>query len=100
MFREPSISKSISASTTGRVKRELMREIDPYYGKKGTGWIRNPEKALYNKIYRMRTIDSNKLYNQIYKAMKEKEELKAKGIVEEKKGSLLFRILKFIFWGD
>jgi len=29
--------------------------VDPFYGKKGMGYIRNPRRALYNKIYRLTT---------------------------------------------
>lgn len=54
-MRKPSLKRSISARTTGRAKRSIKRAINPYYGKKGTGWIRNPKKAAYNKIYRKAT---------------------------------------------
>ena len=50
-MRKPSIKKSIAARTTGRAKRGLKKAIIPGYGKKGTGWIKNPKKAAYNKIY-------------------------------------------------
>ena len=30
----------------------------PGYGKKGSGWIKNPQKAAYNKIYNKRTLVS------------------------------------------
>ena len=51
-FRAPSLKKSISARTTGRVNRAIKKAIVPGYGKKGIGWITNPKKAAYNKIYR------------------------------------------------
>lgn len=51
-MRKPSIKKSISARTTGKMKRSIKKAIIPGYGKKGTGWIKNPKKAMYNKIYR------------------------------------------------
>ena len=50
-MRKPSIKKSIAARTTGRAKRSLKKAIIPGYGKKETGWIKNPKKAVYNKIY-------------------------------------------------
>ena len=50
-MRKPSIKKSISARTTGKIKRSIKKAIIPGYGKKGTGWIKNPKKAVYNKIY-------------------------------------------------
>ena len=54
-IRKPSIKKSISARTTGKVKRKLKRVANPFYGKKGMGWVKNPKKALSNKIYKKPT---------------------------------------------
>ncbi len=59
--RKNSVKKSISARTTGRVKRKLKRMVNPFYGKKGMGWINNPKKALYNKIYRKTTVSGKTL---------------------------------------
>ena len=64
MLRNISIKKSISARTTGKATRELMSSIDPYYGKKGVGWIKNPEKALYNYIYNRTTVDTKKVISE------------------------------------
>lgn len=50
-IRTPSVRKSISARTTGRVTRSINRSVNPYYGKKGMGWVNNPRKAGYNKVY-------------------------------------------------
>ena len=50
-MRKPNIKKSISARTTGKVKRTLKSSIDPTYGKKGMGYVKDPEKAVYNKVY-------------------------------------------------
>lgn len=49
-MRKPSLKKSFKARTTGRVKRKAKSAVNPFYGKKGTGWIRNPRKTAYNKI--------------------------------------------------
>ena len=51
-LRTPSIKKMMRARTTGRVKRIMKKSVNPLYGKKGVGVIRNPRKAVYNKIYR------------------------------------------------
>lgn len=59
--RKPSLKKSVSARTTGRAKRKLKRMVNPFYGKKGMGWIRNPRKALYNKVYRKTSVSSKKM---------------------------------------
>lgn len=50
-MRTPSLKKSISARTTGKLKRSIKKAIIPGYGKKETGWIKNPKKAMYNKVY-------------------------------------------------
>lgn len=59
-IRKPSIKKSISARTTGKAKRKFKRMTNPFYGKKGMGWIKNPKRALYNKAYRKTTISTKK----------------------------------------
>lgn len=47
--------KSIKARTTGRVKRTVKSSFNPLYGKKGMGWLNNPKKAMYNKVYNKTT---------------------------------------------
>ena len=54
-FRTPSIKRSISARTTGRVKRAIKRAIIPGYGRKGMGLLTNPKKSIYNRVYRKTT---------------------------------------------
>ncbi len=49
-IRTPSIKKSISARTTGKLKRSVKSAINLLYGKKGMGLL-HPKKAIYNKIY-------------------------------------------------
>lgn len=58
--RTPNFKKSFKARTTGRAKRKLKSSINPFYGKKGMGWINNPKKAAYNKIYNKTTFDTLK----------------------------------------
>ena len=50
-MRTPSFKKSFRARTTGRAKRAVKKALIPGYGKKGMGWIRDPKKAMYNKVY-------------------------------------------------
>ena len=50
-MRKPSIKKSLKARTTGKAKRAIKKATIPGYGKKGTGWIKNPKNPAYNKIY-------------------------------------------------
>lgn len=54
-MRKPSIKKSVKARTTGKLKRKVKGTINPFYGKKGMGWVRDPKRAMYNKVYRKTT---------------------------------------------
>lgn len=54
--RKPSLKKSLKARTTGKAKRAMKKAVIPGYGKKGTGIIKNPKKAVYNKAYRKTTV--------------------------------------------
>lgn len=53
-LRTPSLKKSISARTTGQLKRAVKRAIIPGYGKKGIGLL-HPKRAMYNKVYNKTT---------------------------------------------
>lgn len=55
--RTPSLKKSFKARTTGRINRTLKKSVNPLYGKKGMGYIKNPGKAIYNKVYHKVTVD-------------------------------------------
>lgn len=50
-FRKPYINKMIKARTTSQVKRKV-KSINPLYGKKGMGYVNDPQKAIYNKVYK------------------------------------------------
>ena len=54
-MRKPSIKKSFKARTTSKYKRRLKKAVIPGYGKKGMGWLKNPKRATYNKVYRKTT---------------------------------------------
>lgn len=54
--RKPSIKKSIKAKTTGKAKRVVKKAVNPLYGKNGVGMIKDPEKALNNKVYKKTTV--------------------------------------------
>lgn len=54
-FRKPSLKRSLKARTTGRLKRSLKRSVNPLYGKKGMGYLKNPSRALKNKVYHKTT---------------------------------------------
>lgn len=50
-MRKPSIKKSVKARTTGKVKRQIKKSVNPLYGKKGMGVVNDPKKAAYNAVY-------------------------------------------------
>ena len=54
-MRKPSLKKSMKARTTGKLKRKVKGAINPLYGKKGMGWVKDPKRAMYNKVYRKTT---------------------------------------------
>lgn len=56
--RKPSLSKSLKARTTSKLKRQVKRAIIPTYGQKGTGLIKDPKRAIYNKVYNKTTVDA------------------------------------------
>lgn len=65
-MRKPSLKKSISARTTGAMKRKVKKAVIPGYGKKGMGWLKNPKKALYNKVYRKTTFGLGDILKKIF----------------------------------
>lgn len=54
-MRKPSLKKSIKARTTGKAKRAVKSAVNPLYGKKGVGMVKNPKKAVQNRIYKRTT---------------------------------------------
>lgn len=66
-LRKPSLKKSVKARTTGKLKRKVKRSVNPFYGRKGVGWIRNPKRAAYNKVYRKTTFGIGDLLKGLFK---------------------------------
>lgn len=54
-LRKPSLKKSLKARTTGRAKRALKKAVNPLYGRKGIGFIRNPKRSIKNRVYKRTT---------------------------------------------
>jgi hypothetical protein len=48
--------RSIKARTAGAIKQSIKKPANPLYVKKGIGLIRNPKKAVNNKVYNKRSI--------------------------------------------
>ena len=66
-MRKPSIKKSVKARTTGRAKRAIKKAVIPGYGKKGMGWVNNPKKAAYNKVYNKTSFSIFSLLKKLFK---------------------------------
>ena len=61
-FRKPSLKKSLRARTTGKLKRRVKRSVNPFYGKRGVGFIKKPKESVKNKIYRKTTFGLRDLF--------------------------------------
>lgn len=65
--RKPSLKKSFKARTTGKWKRQIKKMFNPFYGKKGMGWVRDPKKAMYNKIYNKTSVSAADIVKDVLK---------------------------------
>lgn len=65
--RKPSLKRSLKARTTGKAKRSIKKAVIPGYGKKGMGWVKNPKKAAYNKVYRNTSIGLGDILKKLFK---------------------------------
>ncbi len=66
-LRTPSLKKSISARTTGKLKRSIKKAVIPYYGQRGTGIFKNPKKAVYNKVYNKTSVSVWDIFKKLFK---------------------------------
>lgn len=65
--RKPSLKKSFKARTTGKAKRAIKKAVIPGYGKKGMGWLKNPKKAAYNKVYNKTSVSLSSVLKNLFK---------------------------------
>jgi hypothetical protein len=63
-LRTPSMKKRISARTS--VRRQIVHRAGLKMPK-GYGWIRNPKKYAYNKVYNRTSFDVFKLLKKLFK---------------------------------
>lgn len=61
-MRKPSLKKSIKARTTGKIKRKMKKGVNPLYGKKGIGFVKNPKGSIRNKIYKKTTFGLSDIF--------------------------------------
>jgi hypothetical protein len=63
-MRKPSARKRIAARTS--IKRQIVHRSG-LKAPRGYGWIRNPKKAAYNKVYNKTKFDLFKLIKKMMK---------------------------------
>ncbi|MFJ5717658.1 hypothetical protein [Neobacillus sp. NPDC093127] len=63
-MRKPSLKKRISARTS--IKRQIVHRAGLKMPR-GYGWLRNPKKYAYNKVYNRTTFDLFKLIKRLFK---------------------------------
>ncbi|WP_121616609.1 hypothetical protein [Virgibacillus halodenitrificans] len=63
-MRKPSLKKRVSARTS--LKRQMAHRVGLKMPR-GYGWLRNPKKYAYNKVYRRTTFDIFKLIKKLLK---------------------------------
>lgn len=63
-MRKPSLKKRISARTS--IKRQIIHRAGLKMPRE-YGWLRNPKKYAYNKVYQKTTFDIFKLLKKLFK---------------------------------
>lgn len=95
--RKPNIKNSVKARTTGKLKRQVKKSVNPLYGKKGMGVVNDPKKAVYNSVYNKTTVGVDDLLSSGNDALESNNDIGFFGTV-----ALLFRFLfsfvKVVFW--
>lgn len=101
-MRKPSLTRSLKARTTSKWKRQAKKAIIPGYGKKGMGWVKNPKKAMYNKVYHKTTFGLSDLFKPSKKRTKNNKQplqydsSRQHTSNKNKRGSFIFLIVSLI----
>ena len=61
-FQKTFAEKTFRARTTGKWKRRAKKAVNPLYGKKGMGFIKNPKRSIKNKVYKKTTFGLRDLF--------------------------------------
>lgn len=61
-IRKPSLKKMVKAKTTGKAKRAVKKAVNPLYGKKGVGAVKNPKKSAKASVYKKTTVGLKDLF--------------------------------------
>lgn len=101
-MRKPSLTRSLKARTTSKWKRQAKKALIPGYGKKGMGWVKNPKKAMYNKVYHKTTFGFSDLFKSSKKRAKNNKQplqydsSRQHTSNKNKRGSFIFLIVSLI----
>lgn len=60
-IRKPNYKARFKARTTGKLKRDMKKAVNPFYGKKGVGFIKDPSKSVKSAIYHRTTVGAPSL---------------------------------------
>lgn len=63
-FRKPNAKKRITSRTS--IKRQIIHR-GGLKMPKGYGWVRNPKKHVYNKVYNRTSFDIFKTFKNLFK---------------------------------
>ncbi|NLV87976.1 MAG: hypothetical protein GX021_01220 [Tissierellia bacterium] len=63
-MRKPSLKKRIRARTS--LKRQIVHRAGLKMPR-GYGWVRNPKKYIYNKVYNRTSFDAIKILKKLFK---------------------------------
>jgi hypothetical protein len=66
LIRKPSLKKSIAARTS--VKRAVKNSLS-LKAPRGYGWLTNPKKAAYNRVYNRTTISIPGLISKLLRSL-------------------------------
>ena len=61
-MRKPSVRKSFRARTTGKAKSKMRKAVNPFYGRKGMGFMKSPKKSVMAAVYRRNTFSVMDLF--------------------------------------
>lgn len=98
-YRKPNIKKSIKARTTGKIKRKMKKAVNPLYGKKGMGYVKNPKKAVYNKVYHKTTFGTSDVLRATTKSPSKKSTTASKPSVMNANGinPVVYTLIVLVF---
>lgn len=97
-IRKPNVKKRVKARTTGKLKRQAKRAVNPLYGKKGMGIINDPKKSAYNAVYSKTTVGVDDLLHTDFDTPNDLSSNPSFFELVCTFFALLFTLVKLVFW--